>query len=91
MNKKLLSRLDCAIVCINEYDSDEIFNEKLMEVKQYARFIHEKERVLEEILHITNDTLSKARHTKREKKEITEKLRSIEKELKKELFDCLSS
>ncbi len=79
MNKKLLSRLVRAITAINAHDSDRIFLENLMEVRHYARFMHDER--MEEIIRITNDALSKARHTKREKEEITEKLRSLKKDL----------
>ena len=88
--KKLLSRLDRAITCVNAYDSDKIFNEKLMEVRQYARFLRGKSCAMEEIINITNDALSKTRHSKKEKEQITKKLRSIQKKANKELYDCLS-
>ncbi len=91
MHKRLLSRLNRAITCVNAYDSDKTFDKKLMEVRRYARFMNDGECVLEEIIQIIDDTLSESRHTQKEKEQITKKLCSIQKEIKKELFDCLSS
>ena len=53
--------------------------------------MNDGECVLEEIIQIIDDTLSESRHTQKEKEQITKKLCSIQKEIKKELFDCLSS
>lgn len=90
MKKKLLFRLDRAITCVNAYDSDKIFNEKLQEIRQYARFINDGDCDLEEIIQITDDTLSKPKHSPKEKEQITKKLCSIQEKIKKELLDCLS-
>ena len=86
MKTSLLSRLNRAITHINADDSDTTFNEKLLEVRQYARFMNKKNNVLEEIIHITDGALSTTKHSKREKREIIEQLRSSQKKI-----DCLSS
>ncbi|MBR5083962.1 MAG: LysR family transcriptional regulator [Prevotella sp.] len=83
MKKNLLSRLDRAITCLNEYDSDRIFNQNLGEVKTYARLIYEhhcEHRVLREIIDIIKEAFSKTKHSKKEKKQIINKLRSIQEE-----------
>lgn len=86
MKTRLLARLHRAIVCINEYDSCFTFNEKLMEVRLYAQFIIEVQiallpgrtvLALKEITSIADDTLSKKRHSKGEKKRVTEQLHSL--------------
>ena len=82
MENILIFRLNRVITCINAWDYDDIFNEKLMEARRYARHILQEQCVLGEIIHITSDALSKAKHTKKEKEQITEKLRSIQKDLK---------
>ena len=88
MKEKLLSRLDRAITCVNAYDSDTIFNNKIEEIRRYARFIGGCD--LKEIIQITDETLSKPKHSPKEKEQITKKLCSIQEKIKKELFDCLS-
>lgn len=94
METKLLSRLNRAITCVNAYDSDKTFNRKLMEVRLYAQFMNKGDSLLEEIIRIADDALSREKHPKSEKKEIKEKLHSIQKKIqekvKEELFDCLS-
>ena len=85
MKTMLLSRLNRAITCINAYDSDKVFNEKLKEARQYAQFMNEKDCNLEEIIHVINDALSRIKHSKKEKEQIIKKLRFIQKKIKQEL------
>lgn len=90
METRLLSRLDRAITCVNAYDSDVTFNEKLMDVRQYARFLNERNNIFEEIINITNDSLSRKTRSLKDKEKITNDLRSIQKRLEKEFCEGMS-
>lgn len=90
MKTKLLSRLNRAITCLNANDSDKTFNEKLMEVRHYARFLNKNHDILKEIFDTTNDFLSKKKHSAKDKEEITILLHSIQKRFPEESCNTLS-
>ena len=90
----LLFRLDRAISCLNLYKPNRIFNEDIVEVRMHARFINSRYMndgncVLEEIIQITQDALSKPKHSKKEKEQIVKKLRSLQEKIRSELICAL--
>jgi hypothetical protein len=94
MKKRLLSRLDRAITCINAYDSDRTFNEKILEARQYAQFLTEGNsdfKEMEEIIKITDKCLSRVKHSQKEREKVVKELHSIQEKIQKKLCNSLSS